>query len=42
MIQLSEAQSVVQHFMTCYPAEVAKPGELIIHFAPKDNKANDL
>lgn len=40
MIQLSEAQSVVHHFMTCYPAEVAKPGELIIHFAPKDNKAN--
>lgn len=42
VIQLSEAQSIVHHFMTCYPAEVAKPGELIIHFAPKDSIAKDF
>lgn len=42
VIQLSEAQSIVHHFMTCYPAEVAKQGELIIHFAPKDSIAKDF
>jgi len=25
--------------MTCYPAEVAKPGELTIHYAPEGVKA---
>lgn len=42
ILNLSEAQSIVHHFMTCYPAEVAKPGELIIHFAPKDTKTNGI
>lgn len=42
VIQLSEAQSIVHHFMTCYSAEVANPGELIIHFAPKDSKVKDF
>jgi hypothetical protein len=42
VFQLSDAQSIVHHFMTCYPAEVAKPGELIIHYAPKDSKAMDF
>lgn len=42
IMQLSNVQSIVHHFMTCYPAELTKPGELIIHFAPKGAKANDF
>jgi len=33
---LENARSVVQHLMTCYPAEVTKPGELTIHYRDKD------
>ncbi|NJO87543.1 MAG: heparinase [Chloroflexia bacterium] len=29
---LNFAESVSEHFMTCWPAELKKPGELIIHF----------
>ena len=28
--------------MTCYPAEVAKPGEMVIHYAPEGAKAMDF
>jgi len=35
VLQLQKADTLVQHMMTCYPAEVTKPGELTIHFAPK-------
>jgi hypothetical protein len=30
--QLTKAESIVQHLMTCWPSEVVKPGELVIHF----------
>jgi hypothetical protein len=42
VINLSKAESVVQHLMTCYSAEVAKPGELIIHYAPAGKKPIDF
>lgn len=41
-LQLTEAGSVIQHLMTCYPAEVIKVGELVIHFAPEGGKAMDF
>ena len=41
-IKLTEASSIVQHLMTCYPAEVVKPGELVIHYAPEGSKAIDF
>jgi len=28
--------------MTCYPTEVVKPGELVIHYKPKDSAAKDF
>ena len=39
---LQKAESVVQHFMTCYPAEVTKPGELTIHYLNEAGKAIDF
>jgi hypothetical protein len=41
-LKLTRAESIVQHLMTCYPAEVTKPGELVIHFAPEGEKARDF
>jgi len=35
VVSLQTAGTITEHMMTCYPAEVAKPGELVIHFAPK-------
>jgi len=42
VLNLTEAGSVVQHLMTCYPAEAIKLGELVIHFAPEGEKAMDF
>jgi hypothetical protein len=42
VISLQHAESVVQHLMTCYPAEVVKPGELVIHYAPEGGKSMDF
>ena len=39
---LQKAESVVQHLMTCYPAEIAKSGEVVIHYQTDDNKAIDF
>ncbi len=41
-VRLTKATSIVQHLMTCYPAEVVKPGELTIHYAPEGAKAQDF
>jgi hypothetical protein len=41
-LKLSKAESITQHLMTCYPAEVSKPGELVIHYAPEGAKAIDF
>ncbi len=35
IISLQHADKLTEHVMTCYPAEVIKPGELLIHFKPK-------
>lgn len=42
VISLKEAGEITQHLMTSYPAEVSKPGELIIHYKPQDGKARDF
>jgi hypothetical protein len=39
---LKKAGAVTEHLMTCYPAEVIKPGELVIHCKPKNGTAKDL
>lgn len=41
-LKLTAAESIEQHLMTCYPAEVTKPGELVIHYAPEGEKAMDF
>ena len=38
-VKLTNAAPIVQHLMTCYPAEVVKPGQLVIHYAPEGGKA---
>ena len=42
VVDLEKAESVTQHLMTCYPGEVTKAGELVIHYKPKDGKAVDF
>lgn len=42
VIFLAKADKLTQHLMTCYPAEVTKPGELIIHYKPKNAEAKDF
>ena len=37
-IDLGKAESIVQHIMTCYPAEIKKAGEIIVRYHPKDGK----
>ena len=39
---LKRADAVTQHLMTCYPAEVFKPGEVVIHYKSKDGKNIDF
>lgn len=39
VVSLSEANEITQHLMTCYPSEVTKPGELIVHY--KDQNGNE-
>lgn len=41
-ISLTKADKITQHLMTCYPAEVLKPGELVIHYKPKDGEPKDF
>ncbi|MBC8155857.1 MAG: heparinase II/III family protein, partial [Bacteroidetes bacterium] len=41
-IKLEKATELTQHLMTCYPADVAKPGELVIHYQPKGGTAKDF
>jgi hypothetical protein len=42
VVNLKKAGSLTQHLMTCYPAEVGKPGELVIHYNPKNGGAKDF
>jgi len=41
-IQLLQPGNFFQSFMTCYPAEIASPGQLIIHYAPLNVKPTDF
>ena len=42
VISLKKADKITEHLMTCYPAEVSKPGELVIHYKPKEGEAKDF
>lgn len=42
LVKLTKAESLTEHLMTCYPAEVTKPGQLVIHYAPEGAKAMDF
>jgi hypothetical protein len=42
IISLKKSDKITEHLMTCYPAEIGKPGELIIHYQPKDGAAKDF
>jgi len=40
--QLLQPGKFFQSLMTCYPAEVTSPGQLVIHYAPANEKAIDF
>ena len=42
IVSLKHAESITQHLMTSHPAEVTKPGELIIRYKQKDGGAKDF
>jgi len=42
IIALSKADSIVENLMTCYPAAITSPGELTIHYAPKQGTPKDF
>lgn len=39
---LQRAESIIQHLMTCYPAEVIKPGEVAIHYKLENGSAKNF
>lgn len=39
---LSKAESVTQHLITCHFAEIAKPGEVVIHYKNENGKTKDF
>ncbi|HET9280025.1 MAG TPA: heparinase II/III family protein [Flavitalea sp.] len=41
-MSLKNAESITEHLMTSYPAEISKPGELVIHFKPQNGEARDF
>ncbi|AXY73440.1 heparinase [Paraflavitalea soli] len=42
VLALSKADSIVENLMTCYPAAITSPGELTIHYAPKQGAPKDF
>ncbi|MBD2699106.1 heparinase II/III family protein [Spirosoma sp. BT702] len=42
VVKLTSATELTQHLMTCYPVELGKPGELLIHYAPKEEAPKDF
>jgi len=42
VFKLNNANGITEHLMTCYPAEVTKPGELVIHCTPQKGKPADV
>ena len=41
-IDLEKANTITNHLLTCFPAEVKKPGEVLIHYQPKDGQRKDF
>lgn len=42
VFSLTKADNIVQNLMTCYPAALEKPGELIIHYKTDQGEAKDF
>jgi hypothetical protein len=42
VFSLKSALQVTQHLMTCYPSEITKPGELVIHYYDSEKKSRDF
>lgn len=42
VFSLNNAGKITEHLMTCYPAEVLKPGELIIHYKTAEGEAQNF
>ncbi len=42
VLSLKEAGELTEHLMTCYPAEVVKEGELVIHFNTEKSMTKDF
>jgi hypothetical protein len=42
VINLKQASDLTQHVMTCYPAEITRPGDLVIHYKPSGRSARDF
>jgi hypothetical protein len=42
IISLKKAQNITEHLMTCYPAEIGKPGELVVHYKPTEGSSRDF
>ena len=42
IISLSKADKITEHLMTCYPSEVIRPGELVIHYKREEAAAKDF
>ncbi len=39
---LKTVEAITQHLMTCYPSEVIKPGQVLIHYKGKGGKGSDF
>ncbi|HEX5026445.1 MAG TPA: heparinase, partial [Agriterribacter sp.] len=42
LVSLNKTNELVEHVMTCYPAELTKEGELVIHFSSEKTSAKDF
>ncbi len=42
VFSLSRTTKITEHLMTCYRSEISKPGELVIHYTPKEVAAKDF
>lgn len=42
VVSLRNTDQLTEHLMTCYPAEVSRPGELVIHYKTQDGAAKDF
>lgn len=39
---LKTAEAITQHLMTCYPSEVIRPGQVLIHYKGKSGEGKDF